>query len=84
MQVLSMFTRVLFESLCGLPERYIAMSTDYSSLRIDLTALEKKLIKHFEQADRLRQMHVVKAFRCNPDFGTDSFASEGNGLISVV
>ena len=79
-----MFTRVLFESLCGLPEQYIAMSTDYSSLRIDLTTLEKQLVKHFDKADSLRQMDVVTAFRCNPDFGTNSFASEGNGSISVV
>ena len=81
MQVLSMFTTVLFESLCGLPEQYIAMSTDYLSFRIDLATLENKLVQHFKNADSLRQMDAFTAFRCKADFGTSSFASEGNGSI---
>ena len=80
MQVFAMFATILFESLCGLPEQYIAMSTDYYKFSIDLTTIEKILQKHFQKADSLTRLSIAGVFRCNPEYAISTFASKGNGL----
>ena len=84
MQVFAMFATILFESLCGLPEQYIAMSTDYYKFSIDLTTLEKILQKHFQKADSLTRLSIASVFRCNPEYAISTFASKGNGLSPGV
>ena len=81
MQVFAMFATILFESLCGLPEQYIAMSTDLCRFSINLTTLEKILQKRFQKADSLMGLTVESVFRCNSDYDIfAAFASKGNGL----